>query len=124
MNNHSRIDQVDQAIEDALVALTRAVCLLGISEGKAIVQNAHLMVAESRRSLYQHEMAPPGVTRPQVSAEWAASTAGGRVLADLGLLDELPRYFRPPERTAHPTCAAAVGARRSSGTDHRDPNGG
>jgi len=35
-----RVDQADQSIEDALVALSRAIYLLGLSEGEEIVQDA------------------------------------------------------------------------------------
>jgi hypothetical protein len=57
MNHGSRVDQADQSIEDALVALSRAVYLLGLSEGKEIVQHAAGVVAESRRLLHQHGLA-------------------------------------------------------------------
>ena len=39
MKNFSRIDEADQAIEEALTALSRASYLLGFSEGKEIVQS-------------------------------------------------------------------------------------
>jgi hypothetical protein len=87
MNHDSRVGRADQAIENAMMALTRAICLLGFSEGKEIVQRAHGMVAESRRLLHQHAMAP---TRPVgVEAGWASSLDGGRALAVLDLAGEL-----------------------------------
>ena len=42
----------------ALVALTHAICFLGLREDKEIVQHAHRVVAESRRLLHQHGMGP------------------------------------------------------------------
>jgi hypothetical protein len=89
--NHGRIDQADRSIEDALVALARAVYLLGFSEGKEIVQHAAGVVAESRRLLHQHGMGSPGqtITRPGVAADWAFSSAAGRALAALDLHGEL-----------------------------------
>jgi hypothetical protein len=57
MNHDSRVDQAFQSIEDALVALTRASYLLGLSEGKEIIQYARGKVAESRRLLHEHAMA-------------------------------------------------------------------
>ncbi len=75
MNHDSRVSQAVQSIEDAMVALTRAICLLGLSEGKEIVQYAHGVVAESRRLLHQHGMDPPGpgITCPVAEAGWASS---------------------------------------------------
>lgn len=91
MKNFSRIDQADHAIEEALTALSRASYLLGFSEGKEIVQRAAAAVTKSRKLLHQHGMTHRVVTRPQVSAEWASSSADGHALADLPLVDELPR---------------------------------
>ena len=53
-----RVDQADQSIEDALVALSRAIYLLGLSEGKRSSSTRAGVVAESRRLLHQHGMAP------------------------------------------------------------------
>lgn len=86
MRNHSRIDQADQAIEDALVALSRAVGLLGFGDGKEVVQDAHLAVVQARRLLHQDSV--PDITRPQASAGWASSSGGGRALAALALAGE------------------------------------
>jgi hypothetical protein len=88
--NHGLIDQADRSIEDALVALARAVYLLGFSEGKDIVQHAAGVVAASRRLLHQHGMGSPDqtVTRPGVAtdSDCAFSPVAGRALAarDLG----------------------------------------
>jgi hypothetical protein len=86
MNNDSRVDQAVQSIDDAMVALSRAIYLLGLSEGKEIVQHAHGVVAEFRRLQHQHGMAPPepGITRPG-EADWASSPIATRVLAALDL---------------------------------------
>jgi hypothetical protein len=93
MNNDSRVDRAVQSIEDAMAALTRAICLLGFSDGKEIVQHAHGVVAQSRRLLHRHDTTPPGpgITRPGVEAGWASPPAAGRALAPLDLGGELRR---------------------------------
>jgi hypothetical protein len=58
--NYSRIDEADQLIEDALVALSQANYLLGIREGKMIVQDAHCTVVECRKLLHQQGIGPSG----------------------------------------------------------------
>jgi hypothetical protein len=80
--NHSRVDQAVQSIEDAMMALTRAISLLGLSEGKEIVQHAHGVVAESRKLLHQHGMAP---TRPGAEDGWASSPVAAHALVALAL---------------------------------------
>jgi hypothetical protein len=87
MNNDSRVDQAVQSIDDAMVALSRAIYLLGLSEGKEIVQHAHGVVAEFRRLQHQHGMAPPGpgITRTGNEAGWASSPVAARVLAALDM---------------------------------------
>jgi hypothetical protein len=55
MNYDNRADQAIQSVEDAMVALTRAIFLLRLSEGKELVQHAHGVVAESCRLLHQHQ---------------------------------------------------------------------
>ncbi len=94
MNHGSRADQADQSIEDALVALSRAIYLLGFSEGKEIVQHAAGVVAESRRLLHQHGTTrPPGppITRPGAEAGWTSSPVAERALVALDLGGELRR---------------------------------
>jgi hypothetical protein len=81
MNNDSRVDQAVQSIDDAMVALSRAIYLLGLSEGKEIVQHAHGVVAEFRRLQHQQDTAPPG---PRI-AGWASSPVAARVLAALDM---------------------------------------
>jgi hypothetical protein len=56
MNNGSRVDQAVQSIEEAMAALSRAIYLLGVSEGKEVIQHAHGVVADSRKLLHQHAL--------------------------------------------------------------------
>jgi hypothetical protein len=77
MNHDSRVDQAVRSIEDAMVALTRAICLLGFSEGKEIVQNAHGVVAGSRTLLHQQGLA---TTRPGAEDGGASSPVAAHAL--------------------------------------------
>jgi hypothetical protein len=87
MNNDSRVDQAVQSIDDAMVALSRAIYLLGLSEGKEIVQHAHGVVVEFRRLQHQQDTAPPGprITPTGNEAGWASSPVAARVLAALDM---------------------------------------
>jgi hypothetical protein len=53
-NDNRRVEEAAQSIEDAMASLTRAICLLGFSEGKEVVQRAHLVVGDARRHIESH----------------------------------------------------------------------
>jgi hypothetical protein len=52
--DHLRLQDADQALSDALGSLTRAICLLGASEGMATVQLAHGLVQNTQRYIQMH----------------------------------------------------------------------
>ena len=54
-----RLTAADQALSDALASLTRAVCLLGLSEGKVTVQLAHGLVRDTHRFIQRHNAIEP-----------------------------------------------------------------
>jgi hypothetical protein len=60
MRNHDdRIEDAVQSLAEAMMALTRAVCLLGVAEGKEAVQRAHGLVRETRQYVQQHNEIEP-----------------------------------------------------------------
>jgi hypothetical protein len=52
--DHQRLRDADQELSNALRALTRAICLLGASEGMATVQLAHGLVQNTQRYIQMH----------------------------------------------------------------------
>ncbi|MEA2777078.1 MAG: hypothetical protein QOF90_2484 [Acetobacteraceae bacterium] len=60
MRNHdNRIEDAAQSIEDAMSALTRAVCLLGFSEGKEAVQRAQGLVRDTHQYIRERNAIEP-----------------------------------------------------------------
>lgn len=59
--DHQRLQDADQALSDALGSLTRAICLLGASEGKVTVQLAHGLVHDTQCYIQmRNELEPIG----------------------------------------------------------------
>jgi hypothetical protein len=48
-NGDNRVEEAAQSIADAMVSLTHALCLLGFSEGKQVVQRAHGVVFDAHQ---------------------------------------------------------------------------
>jgi hypothetical protein len=60
MRNHDdRIEDAVQSLADAMMALTRATCLLGFSEGKEAVQRAAGLVRETHQYIQKHNEIEP-----------------------------------------------------------------
>jgi hypothetical protein len=58
-NHDDRIEDAARSIADAMMALTRAACLLGFSEGKEAVQRAHGLVRDTQQYIQQHNQIEP-----------------------------------------------------------------